>query len=514
MLLDPRTITVLVRAGLLGPVRPSRAAGMLAAALRHGLTPTAALAVSAARSPRRVALVDDDSATTYAELDRRCDAAAVVLQAHGVRESSVVGLFGDATRRYVEAMLAAGRLGADVVYLNAGFSAAQVADTVRREQVSVLLHDEDLPVAGAGVPTVALDVTWDAAVDHRCGEQPARIDRRGRQVILTSGTSGRPKGAPRETSGAIEPLIGLLSVIPLRSERTLLVAAPLFHAWGWAHLTMGLLLRCTVVLTRHRGADRLLDVGERVQADTVVTVPVVLGRLAEAGAARPSRWRPRVVAVSGSALPGPVATAFMDTFGECLYNLYGATEVGWVSVATPGDLRADPTTAGRPVRGIRLRLVGADDRDVAPGQVGRIAVDTGLEMEAYTDGSTRPRVAGLVLTGDLGVLDDAGRLRVVGRVDDMVVSGGENVYPSGVEELLAAYPGIADVAVVGVADDIYGQRLRAVVVAEPGVTLDPNAVRDHVRAHRSRHEVPREVVVVDALPRNAAGKILRRELTD
>jgi acyl-coenzyme A synthetase/AMP-(fatty) acid ligase len=204
----------------------------------------------------------------------------------------------------------------------------------------------------------------------------------------------------------------------------------------------------------------------------------------------------------------------MGTFGDCLYNLYGSTEVGWVSVATPADLRADATTAGKPVRGISVRLLDDADHDVPLGEVGRIAVDTGLEMEAYTDGSARPRAAGLVLTGDLGRFDEAGRLQVVGRADDMVVSGGENVYPSGVEELLAAYPGIADVAVVGVADETYGQRLRAVVVADPGVEIDTEAVREHVRRHRSRHEVPREVVVVDALPRNAAGKILRRDLTD
>lgn len=511
MLLDPRSIAALVRSGLLTPVRPHRAAAMVAAALRHGLTPTAALAASAARSPDRAALVDDESTTTYAELDRRCDAAAVLLSEHGVTEHTVVGLLGDSSRRYVEAMLAAGRLGTDVVYLNTGFSAEQVADTLEREHVSVLLHDPEL-AAAARVPAIRLDRAWDTAVAERLGERPARVNRRGRQVILTSGTSGRPKGAPRETSSAFDPFVALLSVIPLRAERTVVVAAPLFHAWGWAHVAMALLLRSTVVVTRSRQADAVLDLLERSDADTVVTVPVLLGRLVDAACERESLPRPRVVAVSGSALPGSVATAFMDLFGDCLYNLYGATEVGWVSVATPADLRADPSTAGRPVRGIVLRLLGADERDVAAGEVGRIAVETGLEMDAYTDGSARPRAAGLLLTGDLGRLDAEGRLQVVGRADDMVVSGGENVYPSGVEDLLAAYPGIADVAVVGVDDDVYGQRLRAVVVAEPGAELDPEAIREHVRHHRARHEVPREVVVVDALPRNAAGKILRRDL--
>jgi acyl-CoA synthetase (AMP-forming)/AMP-acid ligase II len=306
-------------------------------------------------------------------------------------------------------------------------------------------------------------------------------------------------------------------MIPLQARRPVLLAAPLLHAWGLAALQLSLLHGATVVLSARFDPARMLALAEREQVDAVCAVPVMLQRIMELPAAQlDGAWRahaPRIVAVSGSALPAGLATAFMDRFGDVLYNLYGSTEVSWVSIATPEDLRACPGTAGRAPAGTRLAVLGEDGREVPTGTDGRIFVGNDMPFEGYTrEGTDIERHAGLLGTGDVGHLDADGRLHLTGRADDMIVSGGENVHPGPVEELIAALPGIREVAVVGVPDERYGQRLAAYVVPEPGHEVDADGIRGRVRDELGRFAVPRDVVVLDELPRNTTGKIVKREL--
>jgi len=220
----------------------------------------------------------------------------------------------------------------------------------------------------------------------------------------------------------------------------------------------------------------------------------------------------RFVPLSGSALPGNLATRFMDAFGDVIYNLYGSTEVGSVSVATPADLRAAPTTAGLPPRGTLIRLLDEHDREVPAGANGRIFVRGPLAFSGYTDGGSKTVVDGFMHTGDTGHVDRNGRLFVDGRDDEMIVSGGENVFPSEVENVLTRLPGVVEAAVVGVPDDEFGSRLKAFVVARPDAALDAETVRAFIRANLARFKVPREVEFVEELPRNGTGKVMRTEL--
>jgi fatty-acyl-CoA synthase len=202
----------------------------------------------------------------------------------------------------------------------------------------------------------------------------------------------------------------------------------------------------------------------------------------------------------------------MDTFGDVLYNLYGSTEVAWATIAGPGDLRAAPGTAGRPPRGTVVRILDAAGEELPVGRSGRIFVGSELLFDGYTGGGDKQRLGSLMSTGDVGHFDAEGRLFVDGRDDEMIVSGAENVYPTEVEELLAHVSGVREVAVVGVPDDEFGQRLRAYVALEDGAALSERQLQDHVRSNLARYKVPREVVFVRELPRNATGKILKREL--
>lgn len=499
---------MLGRAGLLAPVRADRLAGM-AYALRYGLTPAAGYEAGAARHPHAIALIDDDGEVSFRQLSSHSDVLAARYAAAGLRSGTVAGLLARNGRSFVEPLVALAKTGSDVVLLNTGMAAPQLAEVVRREKIVAAVVDAEF--AGL-LPAELTRLSSTAAPGARAPSFRAPASA-GRLVVLTSGTSGTPKGAARGVSG-VGPAIAILRAIPYRARETTVVPAPLFHAWGMANLGLAMLLGSTLVLRRRFEAETVLADIERHRATALAAVPVMLQRLLDLGPdvrAAHDTSSLRVVALSGSALPATLATTFQDAYGDVLYNLYGSTEVGYASVATPADLRADPATAGGILRGVVVRLVDADGNDVPAGESGRIFVGSEMSFDGYTGGEDKARLGGLVATGDTGRVDSAGRLRIEGRDDDMVVSGGENVFPGEVEDVISRLPGVRDAAVVGVADERFGQRLAAFVVADDH---DGERVRAHVKTHLASYKVPREVTFLDALPRNATGKVLKRQLAE
>ncbi|HKA03444.1 MAG TPA: AMP-binding protein, partial [Acidimicrobiales bacterium] len=383
------------------------------------------------------------------------------------------------------------------------------------EGVDVVIHDDEFAAVAANSSEPRLD---EGDVERLIAGHGADVRppaRAGRIVVLTSGTTGRPKGASRGRRGTLIGAAGLLSRMPLRSRGTTIDAAPLFHAWGLSHMTIALSMGSTLVLHRRFDADATLDAIERHRADVLVVVPVMLQRVLALGPDRLVRTDTsslRVIAAGGSTLGGRLALATMRRFGPILYNIYGSTEVAMATIATPQDLEAVPTTVGRVVPGSRVEILDDEGRPVAEGRTGRIFVSSPMRFDGYTTGGSKEVQRGLLSTGDLGHFDEDGRLFVDGRDDDMIVSGGENVFPSEVEELLSHHPLIADVAVVGIADDEFGQALKALVVLKPGATLPPEHVQRHVAENLARYKVPRQVVFIHELPRSEVGKVLKRTL--
>ncbi len=274
-----------------------------------------------------------------------------------------------------------------------------------------------------------------------------------------------------------------------------LLAAPMFHAWGWMHHRMATVLDHTQVLLRHPDPERLLALVQAYEVDTIITVPVTLKRLVDLPAETKDRYdfsSVQCVAVSGSAIPGDLATEFMDDFGDVLYNLYGTTEAAYATIATPEDLREDPHTAGRPMPGVRVEVLDRKGRSVPKGKDGRVYVRSRTSIAEYMADGTRGSIKGMVPTGDIGCIDADGRLTIKGRADDVVVTGGENVHPTEVEEVLRLHPGIADVAVTGRPDSVYGSVLVAhVVLSDSG--LSDEELLDWARHHLGPHHRPREV---------------------
>jgi fatty-acyl-CoA synthase len=479
--------------------------------------PVGALVAAAARFPRRTAIIDGEGSLTFAELEQRSNALARVWQAQGIGPGSTIGLLCRDGRMFMDASIAAQKLGAGLVYLNAAFSAPQVAGVVIDEGIDVLVHNDALApaVAEASSAQIITEDDLRRGVESETGRPLTPPARPGRIVVLTSGTTGRPKGAVRH--GKTDPMAGtaLLASLPVMSGDTTLIAAPLFHGFGLFGANLALALNSAIILrSRFDPRQALEDIAVH-RAKVMVAVPVMLQRLV----ALPRRVTDgynleslRIVLCGGAALSASLAEEFMDRFGDVLYNVYGSTESGFATVATPGDLRRAPGTVGRPTPGVTIRIADAEGRRVPREVTGRVLVGSGLRMDGYTGGGGKEVIDGLVVTGDVGHLDRRGRVFIDGREDDMIVSGGENVFPAEVEETLVRHAGVAEAAVIGVPDDEFGQRLKAFIVREPGAQVTAAELSSFVHDHLARFKTPREVAFLEALPRTATGKVIRREL--
>jgi fatty-acyl-CoA synthase len=514
-----RSFGSVARAGLRFE-RPDRLPRAMLALAAAGPTLAGTVAAAGARYPHAAAVIDEHGALSYRQLWKTSSEVARELRRRDLGEGTTIGVLSANGRGFAVAMVAAAGIGADIVYLNTGFAGPQLGDVVDAEGIDVVLHDDEFAEVVAGRVRVAIGSEELERISRRRSSTSFTPSRRlGRQVILTSGTTGRPKGAARGGGrrAAIGSLAAIVGTVPVRARDTVVIAAPWFHAWGLGNLTVALGLSCTVVTERRFDAAATLDLVRRHRAAGLVVVPPMLRRLVDA--ASPERTAAataslRYVASSGAAIGVPLVRQVLDRFGPKLYNVYGSTEVSLATIAGPDDLIAEPSTAGRPAAGSTVRIVDRAGNAVPAGEVGRIFVGNPGRFDGYTGGGSKESVDGLLSTGDLGHLDDDGRLFVDGREDDMIVSGGENVYPAEVEDLLAHHPGVAEVVVVGVPDEEFGQRLRAVVVRAPRSRVTAEALRRHVGRTLARHKVPREVSFVDELPRTTTGKVLRTALRD
>lgn len=512
-----RSIGTARRVGMLDPATIASAG---VAALLWGPSSAAAYSAASVRSPRRTAIIDEYGALTYFQLEVRGNRVAAGLKAKGVRTGDPVGLLCRNHRGFVEANLALAKLGARTVYLNPGLPPSQLNEVIARENITLVIADRDLaervehPNVIIAAPEDDSSWTFPRVSKWRPLIQMPRPTSSDDPVVLTSGTTGAPKGTQRKPSRATAAAaLGVFDAIPFQRNDVVVLPAPLFHAWGLSQLLTAATLGGTVVLRRSFDPELVAADVEAHGASVLAVVPVMLHRILQSDPPFDLSSL-RIVASSGSALPGELAARWLERYGLNLYNLYGSTEVGQVSIATPADLAHDPSTAGRPVRGVDVRLIDDDGAEVAgDDQIGRIVVESAMHFDGYTDGNSKEMFDGYMAIGDQGRFDADGRLYVLGRTDDMIISGGENLFPSNIERALMKHSKVEEAVVVGVDDDDLGQRVRAVIVAKGNPTTLTESIKKSITSELASHEKPREYVFVDALPRNASGKILRRELT-
>ncbi len=520
---------------VLRPVRPDRVLRVLAAQRRYGVGPAFAASAAAELYGQRAALIDERGTITFSELDNSARALASTLHAHfDLGSGDRLAVMCRNHRGFVQAAVAAGRLGCDLVPLNTDFGGSQLADVLARERVVAAVHDEEFgPVFDAAEFEGTRIVAWheheqsgptiETLISVAAREAPDPTGP-GRLVMMTSGTTGTPKGATRTVSlRSLAPLavaglldLGRIDPAP-RSREPIVVAPPLFHLYGMIGIVLGFALGSPIAVRRRFDPEATLAVIERHQAGMLLAVPTMLSRIIDLPGSVRRRYDTaslRMIVSGAAPLAPELAAAVMDQFGEILYNGYASTEVGSGTLATPRDLRAAPGTVGRPTAGVKIKILDDEGLEQPQGTTGRIFVGSPLLFDGYSGGGGKEMIDGLMSTGDVGHFDDAGRLFIDGRDDDMIVSGGENVFPQEVEELLMAHDGVRDAAVYGIPDEDFGARLAALVVQRDEHPVTDEELRSYVRERLARYKVPREIRFVDRLPRNSTGKLERRKLSE
>ena len=482
--------------------------------------------------PERLGVVDELGELTFGRAARAQQPARRRAGARGVGHGDGVAIMCRNHRGFVDASIAAAKLGADILYLNTAFAGPQLVDVLDREEPGWSIHDEEF--TGLLEKADARDriLGWVDDADRRRGHPesliasrlPRRRPRRARagqpaSIILTSGTTGTPKGAPRSEAG-VEAAVALLSRLPLRYGWRTHIAAPLFHTWGWAHFALSMLLGSTVVLRRKFDPEACLRTLVEEDCDSLVVIPVMLQRIMQLPKETLDSYdlsKVKVVAASGSALPGDLGTDWMDQFGDNLYNIYGSTEVAYATIATPADLREAPGYGGQAAVGDdREDPRRATARSCPRGEAGRIFVGNGMLFEGYTGGGSQ---------GGRRRADVHRRRRPLRRRRPPIRRGprrrddrlrrGERLPQGG--RGLPRPPRGRRRGRPRSASTTTGLRQAAAGLRGPGGRRRgrrEDELKDWVKQNLARYKVPREIVFLDELPRNATGKVLKRELAE
>ncbi|WP_341329478.1 long-chain-fatty-acid--CoA ligase FadD2 [Mycobacterium shinjukuense] len=488
---------------------------------------------NARRAPHKAAVIDEEGTLTYQQLDNAAHAVANGLLAKGVRGGDGVAIRARNHRWFLIANYGAARVGARIILLNSEFSGPQIKEVSEREGAKIIIYDDEYTEAvskaepplgklralgvnpDADEPSGSTDETL-AELIARSSTAPApKASKHASIIILTSGTTGTPKGANRRTPPTLAPVGGILSHVPFKAGEVTSLPAPMFHALGYLHATLAMFLGSTLLLRRRFKPALVVEDIEKHKATALVVVPVMLSRILDAIEkmdTKPDLSSLKIVFVSGSQLGAELATRALKDLGPVVYNMYGSTEVAFATIAGPDDLQFNPATVGPVVKGVKVKILDDNGNEVPRGDVGRIFVGNAFPFEGYTGGGGKQIIDGLLSSGDVGYFDERGLLYVSGRDDEMIVSGGENVFPAEVEDLISGHPDVVEATALGVDDKEWGARLRAFVVKKPGATLDEDAIKQYVRDHLARYKVPRDVIFLDELPRNPTGKILKREL--
>jgi fatty-acyl-CoA synthase len=529
-ILHPNTLRQLHHAGALGPMSPLAVGAALPWLIGRGPSLAILCHMNALTVGNKPAVHDRRGSISWNELNKRVNQVVNALTSVGIEPGDHVGLLLRNGREIVEVTLACQRLGTVACPLNTWAKPTELEAMIRNSHPVVLFYDtahSDIveECAPDAIPLISVGAIYErgphssfyeALIAEHDSRLPAPFaGRRGtpKVVIQTSGTTGAPKAASRDAAATgLGVLANILDVVPYRRDDVVCCPTPLFHSFGLATFTLATALGATLVLPDKFEPEYSLELIDRHRCTAASFVPVMVRRMLALSDDVKRKYEMsslRIVMASGSVLGTDVRRSATELFGSVLYDLYGSTEAGWVAIATPEDMLKEKHTVGRPVTGIEVRVLNADDQSVDSGKTGEIYIRSKVTFEGYISGeSTKSTADGWMSIGDLGHVDDEGFLYIEGRADDMVVVGGENVYPVEVEGVIESLGGVDEVAVVGVPDDEYGEILAAYVVGS--ATAEDIAVA--CKKELASYKVPRKIHILDELPRNATGKVLKRDL--
>jgi fatty-acyl-CoA synthase len=518
-LLDPKLVARLRDAGAFDPSRAIGAVGTLPWLLGRGPSLGTLTQIHEMADGSKTALVDRHGDLSWAELDARGNRLARALASMDLQPGDRVATLLRNGREAVEAINACQKLGYEVAPLNTWAKPKELRTILERSEPAILIYDpkhrEQVQEGLGDDPEQKGAVDYESLIADQPDAQVFPFGPRGSQRILihTSGTTGKPKAASRRANArATLAFLQVLAVVPYRADDVIVCPAPLFHSFGLLTLSIQMAIGATIVLPEKFDPKEMLELIERHGATAASLVPVMIRRILSLSdeEKRHDLSSLRILLASGSAMSPEMRRETMELFGDVLYDLYGSTEAGWVAIATPEDIKDNGETLGKPVPGVEVAVYGDNQARLEQGEHGELYIKSDMVFEGYASGEDTEEIDGFLSIGDMGYVDEQGRLFVAGRGDDMVVIGGENVYPAEIEEVIDAIDGVEDVAVVGMQDDEFGEVLAAFVVG----SVDPETVKETAKRELASFKVPKQVEIVDELPRTSTGKIQKKALVE
>lgn len=504
-------IKKLSKIGLLTPVGIARLAFSL---FGEGTNLMALLRLAARKYKNQIAVVDEREAVSYADLYRQSKNLAGALQNDfRLQAGNKAAFLCRSHANFIRALCASARIGARLFLLNPEMTAEQFTALAAKHKFDFLFYDgevahlvnddwtnKSLVTGNAEKPSVET-----LSKTEKQSRKKIRRTLAGEIIVLTGGTTGTPKTARRKPSvfNFLNPFFALLTQLHLDRYQSVYIATPAYHGFGIAAIIIGMILGEKMFLMPRFDAAKACALIEKNQIEAITVVPLMLQRMLIHDA---DALRSIECVISGGAALNPALVAETQArLGDKLFNLYGTSEAGFSVIATPADLRRAPDTIGRKIGGVNLAILDGDDKPVPFGTVGKICIKSLWSVK--TDKN-------FVETGDLGLQDENGYLFLRGRTDEMVVSGGEKVYPIELENILVKHPGVRQVAVVGIPDREFGQRLKAFVVPAPDANLAETTIKDWLVPRVARFQMPAVVEFLEELPTTAIGKINKKALAN
>jgi fatty-acyl-CoA synthase len=476
---------------------------LLSAIGRHGINVMALLRIAERTHGDSSAIVDDRGSVSYRELLTQANRLASLLTSrHGVKRGMKIGLIGRNKLALVRSIFAVSATGADLYMMNAELSPSQLKELAANNELDLIIYDDiraldiETPEHKGWAIVSLASLDWQLLTAGETSNLPRSSS--GRIMLLTGGTTGRPKGVAHKPSllHYLPPFAALLNRLPLLGSRTVYIATPMAHGYGIANLFLFVALGYKLILTPRFKAEDACALIREHGVEVTIVVPLMVKRMLghDSGALASLRC----IVSGGAALSGNLAMETMNTLGEVLFNLYGTTEGGLTTIATPRDMRRIPGTIGKAIRGVPLYVLSESGRLARAGEVGRLCIRRRKGLPGQR--------ASWIETGDVGVRESSGLYRLLGRIDDMIVSGGENVFPAEVEGILRQHPDVEDAIVIGVDDHTFGQRLAAYVELKKQAVLSEESLMIWLRPRMARYQLPRSIVIMDELPYTPIGK--------
>ena len=474
-----------------------------------GINLMAILRFSAKLHSHKTAITDDHEQLNYAELYLRATQLTYALHDDlHLSKKSQIAILARNNVYFVLAVSATSRLGADAYLLNTEMSYSQILFLHQQYDFECIIYEQEfhpivaalpnqpilLPISGSLKPTVQ-EISKKKVQDHQ------RLSRTnsGKLILLTGGTSGACKTAEHQPSvfNFIAPLLAIISKLQLHRRQTVYVATPAYHGFGFAGILIALLLGKQLFLTTRFDAHRAVELIYHHQIEIITLVPSMLFLMMDSDVKHLSSLQ--CIVSGGAPLPATLIERVFNSLGRCLFNLYGTSEAGFSVIADPNDLRNSPQSIGRKIRGVRIKILDADDTELPFNQIGQLCIKSSWTIKQSANS--------WIKTGDLAYCNESGYYFLCGRIDDMIVSGGENVYPTDLESILSHHPSLSQVSVLGVNDKVFGQRLVAFVVLQSGAETNEIELLKWLNGRAARYQIPKQIIVIETLPLTPLGKV-------